>query len=101
VLCLPAFRSPCGWVSRSLTYRSIAAITISADRWPDHIRLSDIEPNFTCTACGKRGADVRSEFVRARASRASGWNKISSCLAGSQQLFPSAATIASRACAGS
>jgi len=24
--------------------------------------LSDLEPLFTCTACGKRGADVRSDF---------------------------------------
>jgi hypothetical protein len=26
------------------------------------IRLSDIEPRFTCKACGKRGADVRPDF---------------------------------------
>jgi hypothetical protein len=34
---------------------SIAAI---ADQWPDTARLSDIEPRYVCTACGKRGADV-------------------------------------------
>ena len=33
--------------------------TISGDRWPDHVRLSDLEPRFTCYACGRRGADVR------------------------------------------
>jgi hypothetical protein len=33
-----------------------------ADRWPDDARLSDIEPQFVCTACGKRGADVRPDF---------------------------------------
>jgi hypothetical protein len=33
-----------------------------ADRWPDDVRLFDIEGRFTCTACGKRGADVRSDF---------------------------------------
>ena len=38
---------------------------ISADQWADHVRLSDIEPGFVCTACGKRGADVRPKF-RAR-----------------------------------
>jgi len=27
-------------------------ITASADPWPDHIRLSDLEPRFVCTACG-------------------------------------------------
>jgi len=28
-------------------------IEIRADRWPDHVQLSDIEPDFVCTACGK------------------------------------------------
>jgi hypothetical protein len=32
---------------------------ISGDRWPDDVRLSDIEPRFTCQACGTKGADVR------------------------------------------
>ena len=36
--------------------------TISADQWPDEVRLSDIEPRFTCQACGQRGADVRPNF---------------------------------------
>jgi hypothetical protein len=35
---------------------------VSADQWPDEMRLSDIEPGFTCTACGKRGADVLPDF---------------------------------------
>jgi hypothetical protein len=26
--------------------------TIREDRWPDDVRLSDIEPRFTCQACG-------------------------------------------------
>jgi hypothetical protein len=37
-----------------------------ADRWPDHVRLSDIEPDFVCTACGRRGAEVRPKFSQAR-----------------------------------
>jgi hypothetical protein len=41
-------------------------ITASADPWPDHIRLSDLEPRFICTACGQRGADIRPHF---------GWGK--------------------------
>jgi hypothetical protein len=41
-------------------------IEVSADRWPDHVRPSDIEPSFTCTACGKKGADVRPAHSRAR-----------------------------------
>lgn len=34
-------------------------IAINGDHWPDEVRLSDIEPRFTCQACGTRGADVR------------------------------------------
>jgi hypothetical protein len=26
-----------------------------ADRWPDHVRLSDIEPGFVCTALRQAG----------------------------------------------
>jgi hypothetical protein len=37
-------------------------ISMSGDRWPNDMRLSDLEPRFICTACGKRGADVRSDF---------------------------------------
>jgi hypothetical protein len=32
---------------------------ISSDRWPDDVRLSDLEGCFACTACDQRGADVR------------------------------------------
>jgi len=28
----------------------------------DDLRLSDIEDRFTCTACGRRGPDVRPDF---------------------------------------
>jgi hypothetical protein len=38
------------------------SVAISAERWADYVRLSDIEPLFTCTACGRRGADVRPNF---------------------------------------
>lgn len=31
-------------------------------RWTDDVRLSDIEPQFVCKACGQRGADVRPDF---------------------------------------
>jgi hypothetical protein len=41
-------------------------ITVSGDRWADDMRLSDIEDKFICSACGKRGADVRPDF---------NWNK--------------------------
>jgi hypothetical protein len=32
----------------------------------DDIRLSDLESRFTCSVCGKRGADIRPNF---------NWNK--------------------------
>jgi len=41
-------------------------ITMSGDHWSDNLRLSDIEPRFICSACGKRGADMRPDF---------NWNK--------------------------
>ena len=37
----------------------------NSDRWPDHVRLSDLEPRFVCQPAG-RGADVRPDF---------NWNK--------------------------
>jgi hypothetical protein len=40
-------------------YRCSHSLAISGDRWPNDLRLSDVEPSFTCTTCGKRGADVR------------------------------------------
>ena len=53
-------------------YRCSHWIAMSGDRWPDDFRLSDIEPRFTCQACGRKGADVRPNFdweLEARASR--------------------------------
>jgi hypothetical protein len=41
-------------------------IEISAEGWPDDVRLSDIEEKFVCQVCGKRGADVRPKFGPAR-----------------------------------
>jgi hypothetical protein len=47
-------------------YRCSHSVAMSADGWPDNVRLSDIEPRFVCKACGKRGADVRPHFQPAR-----------------------------------
>jgi hypothetical protein len=44
-------------------YRCAHSVTIDASRWPDEVRLSDLEPRFTCRACGHRGADVRPLFA--------------------------------------
>jgi hypothetical protein len=43
-------------------YKCSHCVTASADPWPDDMRLSDLEPKFVCSACGKRGADIRPDF---------------------------------------
>jgi hypothetical protein len=43
-------------------YKCSHWMTISADQWPDDMRLSDIEDRFVCSACGERGADIRPDF---------------------------------------
>jgi hypothetical protein len=49
-------------------YHCAHSVVIDAGRWPDHVRLSDLEPKFTCQACGHRGADVRPVFAARRAT---------------------------------
>jgi hypothetical protein len=41
-------------------------VETKADRWADDVGLSDIENRFTCTACGKRGADVTPKFSQTK-----------------------------------
>ena len=43
-------------------YHCSHAVRLDADRWPDDVRLSDLEPRFSCQACGRKGADVRPNF---------------------------------------
>jgi hypothetical protein len=43
-------------------YRCGHSVAMNADRWPDGVRLSDIEPRFVCAACDRRGEDVRPDF---------------------------------------
>ncbi|MBR0801428.1 hypothetical protein JQ615_39390 [Bradyrhizobium jicamae] len=43
-------------------YGCSRSIAVMADRWADDVRLSDVEPRLVCSACGKRGADVRPNF---------------------------------------
>jgi hypothetical protein len=47
-------------------YKCSHSIAISADQWPDDVRLSDLEPRFSCQACGRKGADVRPLFAPAQ-----------------------------------
>ena len=35
-------------------YKCTHWVKIDAGRWPDDVRLSDLEPKFTCRACGRR-----------------------------------------------
>ena len=57
---------PTGILIYCADYRCSHSIAMSADYWSDAVRLSDIEPWFVCSACGKRGADVRPNFSPAR-----------------------------------
>jgi hypothetical protein len=52
----------CGVLVYCADHRCSHGVAFSADRWSDHVRLSDIEPRFVCAACGKRGAEVRPDF---------------------------------------
>jgi hypothetical protein len=45
-------------------YRCSHSIAISGDRWPDDVRLSDIEARFVCQACGKFGARATTLSIR-------------------------------------
>ena len=45
-------------------YKCSHSVTMSADRWADHVRLSDIEGQFVCKVCGERGGDVRPDFPK-------------------------------------
>jgi len=40
-------------------------VKVAAPKWPDEVRLSDIEDRFVCQVCGKRGADIRPDFPKA------------------------------------
>ena len=42
-------------------YRCSHNVTMNGDQWPDHVRLTEIEDRFICTACGKRGATIRGD----------------------------------------
>ena len=48
-----------------LIYAAITAAAITSKPTLT-VRLSDIEPSFTCTHCGKKGAEVRPKFSHAR-----------------------------------
>jgi len=51
---------------RRLLVYSANNIVVDADPWGDDVRLSDLEPKFTCKVCGHRGADIGPVFERPR-----------------------------------
>lgn len=51
-----------GLVVFGADYKCAQSVTISAEEWPDDLRLSDLEPQFVCKVCGHRGADIRPDF---------------------------------------
>ena len=55
-----------GGPTRLIDYKCAHSILIDAGHWGDDVRLSDLEPKFTCQVCGHRGADIRPLFERAR-----------------------------------
>jgi hypothetical protein len=48
-----------GGATRLLVYCSdfkcSHSVVVDAAPWSDDVRLSDLEPKFTCKACGRRG----------------------------------------------
>jgi hypothetical protein len=48
-------------------YKCAHWVKMNADRRPDRVRLSDIEPRFICQKCSERGGDVRPCFDIRRA----------------------------------
>jgi hypothetical protein len=51
----------CGLKETSLADVGTASRSGLTIRWPGDVRLSDLEPRFTCQACGRR-ANVRPNF---------------------------------------
>ena len=43
-------------------YRCSHSITVDAYEWPDERRLSDLEKRFSCSVCGRKGAEVTFQF---------------------------------------
>jgi hypothetical protein len=52
----------------ALDYYCSHSAEINSDRWPDEVRLSDLEARFVCTICGLRVADVRPNWNEGKRS---------------------------------
>ncbi|WOH55159.1 hypothetical protein [Bradyrhizobium sp. BWC-3-1] len=52
-----------------LVYRRCGhSVALSADRWPDDVRLSDIETRFVCAACGNQRGSGQTGFQQRQAA---------------------------------
>ena len=47
-------------------HRCSDRVETNADGWADDVQLSDAEPLFTRTRCGRKGAEVRPKFSHTR-----------------------------------
>ena len=47
-------------------YKCAHSVVISAERWPDEVRLSDLETEFTCQSADIEAADIRPFFEQAK-----------------------------------
>jgi hypothetical protein len=54
-------------------YRCGHSIAISADPWPDQVRLSDLEPHFVWKACRQEGSPTSDRIFTGRAPRLWRW----------------------------
>ena len=50
-------------------YRCSHSIAVNADQWPDETRLSDLEKQFTCSVCGRKGAELGRISIGTRSRR--------------------------------
>jgi hypothetical protein len=64
----------CSRASGLLLRLSLQPLHRDQRRWPDDVRLSEIEPRFTCSVCGSKGAEVRPHFgARSRSATNEEW----------------------------
>jgi hypothetical protein len=55
-----------GCRSSAATTNALTQSSSMPIRGGDNVRLSDLEPKFTCKVCGNRGADIRPLFEQAK-----------------------------------
>jgi hypothetical protein len=59
-------RPPTRLIVYCADYKCAHSVVVEAGRWSDEVRLSDLEPRFTCQLCGHLGADIWPLFERTR-----------------------------------